>query len=82
MLEVALILIPISLVVGVLNLPLGLVDLTGKDFNCPQNSVDEVSEGNGTIIIFGGLLEYLYRNVTVELVLARVGLGQFVQRFV
>jgi len=59
LLEVPLSFLLIARVGGVLDLSFGLADLSREYFDCPEDGVDEVSEGDGAIIVFGGLLEYL-----------------------
>ena len=67
-------LLPFRWIGGVLQLPLGVSDLTIEYFDCPEDGVDIVPEGDGGVVVLGCLLVYFDGDVPIELILAGVGL--------
>ena len=75
MFEIALILLSFRWIGGILNLTLGIADLSVEYFDSSEYGVDEISESDGAIVIFGGLLEDLHGDVSVKLIESCVGSG-------
>ena len=78
LLEIALLLLFFRWIVCILNSSFSLIDLPVEYFNSSENSIDEVSECDGAIVVFRGLFKYFHGNVSVELTDARISLSQFV----
>ena len=73
--EITLLLLFFRWIVSILNLSFCIIDLSVEYFDSSENGIDEVSESDCAIMIFGCLFKYFHGNVSVELADACIGLS-------